>query len=454
MAVSSARMEYQDPDIRDRREYIAARRAMSQEAADVWAPGSSANLADNSASASSASGLLPALEIDSGAQASGQAETSAGDRSRHYGTAGRGEISETVTVSGDNRSQRLETRPVENVSVGSQSVRDALGSVNQQQVQDGLNLGVMRGFQPTASTPYGQGVANLYNWLDRQIPRDGTTVTEDRRTALLVNLAYADAQARHPGEPGRWEQDAYDSLLYLRTSMAESGRAQLPPELRGRENDPDVSAAEHFFETSLLVDRGRDLGLPTAVAGAAAAVTHHSYAIYQTLRRAFDSGYESSEPGLFRMRWENAGVLRGMDRGNGTGQVPGETGRAGETGGDDVERIVIIGERLSNENRGTESSVSNVDSGTSPYVGGSSDQSGNGSSFDTNGSSDSGMLADGRAGSSSSSFDSSSGFDSGSGSYGGSSSSSFDSSGGFDSGFGSYGGWSGGGGSLFHFYQE
>ncbi len=381
-----SRMRYEDSDVRETRENAAASRAMSQEAAELLAQGATSYRAGGLTDTSFGATSLPELEIGSEVPDSGQVGSQSETPVSHSSTDSTQALASTT---GDDRSQRLETRQLENVPVGSPSISDALANVSAEQVQDGLNLGVMRGFQPTASIPYGQGVANLYNWLDGQIPRDGTTVTEDRRTALLVNLAYADAQAQHPTDPSRWEQDAYDSLLRLRTTMAApSGRAQLSPEFRGRENDPDVSAAEHFFETSLLVDRGVELGLPTAVAAATAGIVHNGYGIYQVIRRTVDSDYESSEPGRFRMRWETAGVLRGMQR------QGGEQVSAGE-GGFDGERIVITGVyEHRNENRGTESSGSNVESDFSPCDSGSGGGVGaGGSSLDTNSGSDSGMLA-------------------------------------------------------------
>ncbi len=401
---------YDDPDMRERRENIAARRTMSEEAADLWTQGSLSNRTDSAAGTNSATTSLPELEIGSDGQDSRQT----GSQSESAASLSSTDSSPALdTTAGDDRSRATDTRLPDALDVvsivhggfyGINDVRNALANVNQQQVQDGLTLGVMRGFQPTASMPYGQGVANLYNWLDGQIPRDGTTQTEDRRTALLVSTAYADAQAQHPDDPSRWEQDAYDSLLYLRTSMY-SGRDQLSPELRGRESDPDIGAAEHFFETSLLVDRGVGLGLPDVVAGGVAQIVNNVYGMYQAARRVVDSSYESSTPGYFRSRWEAAGVFRGVQRQDeerisgvanweNWGDYDYETGETGAAD-EDVQRIVIIGEHP-NVNRGIESSGSNPELSFVPDAGERGGGSGgSGSSFDTNSGSDSGMLADG-----------------------------------------------------------
>ncbi len=348
MAVSGSRMEYQDPDIREMREYVAARRAMSQEAYDQWAQGSSPYRTDGYAATSSGADSLPALEISSGEQTSTQTGSQIDSTSTPYST-------DTVSMSGSSTRSELDatSRSMDRTGsaadsrgslLDSESVidriaasRNALATVDQSQVQSGLQQGVFSG------APFGvydrpQDIVNDIRWLDRQIPRDGTLATEDRRTALLIATASARAQLQ-TDDPARQQELAYDYLFALRQGITKY-QDRLPQDIAGRRGDPDIANAEHFFENSRFVTNNAlqigDLRIPVPSLISAYGMVSADLIYSWGKRSGILSG--SSQASSYQTGWELAGTISGL----GGGYV------APESGGDDVDRIVIIGDRLSN----------------------------------------------------------------------------------------------------------
>ncbi|MCC7528348.1 MAG: hypothetical protein IT342_07485 [Candidatus Melainabacteria bacterium] len=205
----------------------------------------------------------------------------------------------------------------------------------------------------------------------------------------------------------------------------------------------DAAIAFTHGEIRCTENIGTEMGLPDVVAGGFAQVANNVYGMYQAARRAVDSGYESSAPGYFRGRWETAGIVRGVQRQDdrrfydessweGWEDYDFETGETGA--GDEPDyRIVIVGQR--NVNEGTESSGRNPELSFDPSDSGRGD-SGVDSGINSNGVSDSGMLAD--RGSTGTGTGTGTGYEGGyEGGY---------DSGGYDSGGGSWGGGGGGGG--------
>ncbi|MBX9949424.1 MAG: hypothetical protein K2Y39_09675 [Candidatus Obscuribacterales bacterium] len=182
-----------------------------------------------------------------------------------------------------------------------------VGSVNFNQVENGLRNGVLRG-------EYGSpdDVMKSVLWLDQQIPRDGTAKTEDRRTALLVSLAQTEAQ-RLTLDPLQQEEIAYDRLFALRVGLS-MHRESLPKHMQGRELDPDISAAEHFFEVSKRVAADTmEIG-PYEVSAnryATAPAWATIGAGYAWAKRVGILG--GSEAGEHQTSWELAGIMRGWE---------------------------------------------------------------------------------------------------------------------------------------------
>lgn len=178
--------------------------------------------------------------------------------------------------------------------------------VNFNQVESGLRQEVLKGFPTT------QDAVNAVNWLDQQIPRDGTAATEDKRTALMVALASAEAQ-KVSSDPLQQEEIAYDRLFQLRNVMS-NGVKDLPDAMKGRELDPDLAAAEHFFEVSKRVASSQmelgDFEVPTNryVTGPAWATIGAGYA---WAKRVGILG--GSEAGEHQTSWELAGIMRGWE---------------------------------------------------------------------------------------------------------------------------------------------
>jgi len=180
-------------------------------------------------------------------------------------------------------------------------------SVNFNQVENGLSDGVLR---DSYGTP--EDVIKTVAWLDRQIPRDGTAKTEDRRTALLVSLAHTEAQ-RLTTDPLQQEEIAYDRLFALRTGLSMYAE-NLPPSMKGRELDPDIAAAEHFFEVSKRVAADTmELGSIEVSTNryATAPAWATIGAVYGWAKRVGILG--GSEAGEHQTSWELAGIMRGWE---------------------------------------------------------------------------------------------------------------------------------------------
>ncbi len=191
---------------------------------------------------------------------------------------------------------------------------DNVASANQGQVADGLKQGVLKESYGSA-----KDVANTVNWLDKQIPRDGKPETEDRRTALLVSLASAEAQ-KTTSDPKKQEEVAYDRLFSLRAGLANSSYAeQLPAGMKGRELDPDIAAAEHFFEVSKRVASDTmDMYIPLAGRKEIPTNGYVTAPVWATI----SSGYgvlksagvlDGSNAGEHQSSWEMAGIMRGLE---------------------------------------------------------------------------------------------------------------------------------------------
>lgn len=184
---------------------------------------------------------------------------------------------------------------------------DEVFAVNRNKVENGLNNGVLR-------ESYGgpDDVMNTVHWLDQQIPRDGTAKTEDRRTALLVSLAQAEAQ-KHTLDPLQQEEIAYYRLFQLRVGLSMYAE-NLPAHMQGRELDPDIAAAEHFFEVSKRV-ASDTMEIGNTEVPANRYVTAPAWvtigAGYAWAKRVGILG--GSEAGEHQTSWELAGIMRGWE---------------------------------------------------------------------------------------------------------------------------------------------
>ncbi len=185
-------------------------------------------------------------------------------------------------------------------------------SANFNQVESGLRLGVLKREYGSA-----QDVVQTMNWLDKQIPRDGTAETEDRRTALLVALASAESQ-KLVSDPKQQEEIAYDRLFALRNGFVAFDK-QLPENMRRRELEPDLAAAEHFFEVSKRVAANTmEMGFPGI---GTTEVSTNGY-VSAAAWTAISAGYAiaknagilgGSQAGEHQSSWEMAGIVRGLE---------------------------------------------------------------------------------------------------------------------------------------------
>lgn len=182
-----------------------------------------------------------------------------------------------------------------------------VSDVNRKQLENGLNNGVLK-----ESYARPEDVMNTVLWLDQQIPRDGTAKTEDRRTALLVSLAQSEAQ-KQTLDPLQQEEIAYDRLFQLRVGLSMHAD-NLPTPMRGRELDPDIAAAEHFFEVSKRV-AADTMELGSTEVSANRYVTAPAWATigagYAWAKRVGILG--GSEAGEHQTSWELAGIMRGWE---------------------------------------------------------------------------------------------------------------------------------------------
>ncbi len=182
-----------------------------------------------------------------------------------------------------------------------------VSSVNFNQVENGLSSGVLK-----ESYARPEDVMNTVLWLDQQIPRDGTAKTEDRRTALLVSLAHTEAQ-KQTLDPLQQEEIAYDRLFQLRVGLSMHAD-NLPTPMRGRELDPDIAAAEHFFEVSKRV-AADTMEIGSTEVWANRYVTAPAWATigagYAWAKRVGILG--GSEAGEHQTSWELAGIMRGWE---------------------------------------------------------------------------------------------------------------------------------------------
>ena len=185
-------------------------------------------------------------------------------------------------------------------------------SVNFNQVENGLRQGVLKGTYNRAAD-----VVGTVQWLDQQIPPDGTEKTMDRRTALLVALASAEAQ-KLTSDPIQQEQIAYDRLFALRNNLV-AFEKDLPNNFKGRELDQDMAAAEHYFEVSMRVASEKvEMALPGV---GSTEVSNNGY-LTAPAWAAIGAGYAlakrtgilgGSEAGEFQSSWELAGIIRGLE---------------------------------------------------------------------------------------------------------------------------------------------
>lgn len=186
------------------------------------------------------------------------------------------------------------------------------GNVNFNQVESGLKAGVLPAFYNG-----GKDVEKTLNWLDQQIPNDGKPETMDRRTALLVALASAEAQ-KLTSDPTQQEEIAYDRLFSLRAGIVSYDK-QLPPQMRGRELDQDIAGAEHVFELSKRVAADT---MEVAIPGMGRKEIATNGFITAPLWAGITSGYAvvksagvlgGSTAGEHQTSWEMAGIMRGLE---------------------------------------------------------------------------------------------------------------------------------------------
>jgi hypothetical protein len=81
------------------------------------------------------------------------------------------------------------------------------------------------------------------SWLNTKIPADGTTAADDRRSALIVQIAMANA-TMVSDQPSEQAANAYQTLNAMRHVMAEQ------PANKDYSLDPGIANAEHFLETA------------------------------------------------------------------------------------------------------------------------------------------------------------------------------------------------------------
>jgi hypothetical protein len=186
------------------------------------------------------------------------------------------------------------------------------GNVNFNQVESGLKAGVLPAFYNG-----GKDVEKTLNWLDQQIPNDGKPETMDRRTALLVALASAEAQ-KLTSDPKQQEEIAYDRLFSLRAGIVSYDK-QLPPQMRGRELDQDIAGAEHVFELSKRVAADT---MEVAIPGMGRKEIPNNGFVTAPLWAGITSGYAvlksagvlgGSTAGEHQTSWEMAGIMRGLE---------------------------------------------------------------------------------------------------------------------------------------------
>lgn len=186
-------------------------------------------------------------------------------------------------------------------------------SVNPAQIEDGLQRGVLKEIYGSP-----EEAVQMVDWLDKQIPADGTAETADRRTALLVELASREAK-RETADPVLQEEHAYSRLFALRTALNNpSMQPYFPARAQGRAFDPAIAAAEHFFETSHRVAKDSvDLYVPLV---GRTEVPTDGY-VSAPVWAAISTGYAlakhtgilgGSSAGEHQSSWEMAGVLRGL----------------------------------------------------------------------------------------------------------------------------------------------
>lgn len=192
------------------------------------------------------------------------------------------------------------------------SALNDVSSANFNQVESGLRLGVLKREYGSA-----QDVMQTVDWLDKQIPRDGTAATEDRRTALLVALASAEAQ-KLVSDPKQQEEIAYDRLFSLRAGFVAFDK-QLPENMRGRELDPDLAAAEHFFEVSKRVAADTmEMGFPGVGTTEVSTNGYITAPVWATIGAGYAIAKSAgilggSQAGEHQSSWEMAGIMRGME---------------------------------------------------------------------------------------------------------------------------------------------
>ena len=163
-----------------------------------------------------------------------------------------------------------------------------------------LQGGVLRADSP-------QDVEKFRAWLDAKIPRDGRESTDDKRTALILKIALADASLK-TANPHEQCVDAYSALLQMRVAM----NTFAPGKNNG--NAPDIANAEHFLETSFRVSapitESNDgyAGIGHGPLSAPAwAVIAPAYGVLKGL------GFlEGSKAGTQQTGWELAGIGHGL----------------------------------------------------------------------------------------------------------------------------------------------
>lgn len=152
-----------------------------------------------------------------------------------------------------------------------------------------------------------QDVEKFRAWLDIKIPRDGQESTDDKRTALILKLALADAslETANPHEQSKY---AYFALMQMRVAM----NAFAPGQNNG--NASDIANAEHFLETSFRVSapitesNDRDAGIGHGPLSAPAwAIIAPTYGVLKKL-----GFFEGSKAGTQQTGWELAGIGHGL----------------------------------------------------------------------------------------------------------------------------------------------
>ncbi len=152
-----------------------------------------------------------------------------------------------------------------------------------------------------------QEVEKFRTWLDSKIPRDGQESTDDKRTALILKLALADASLE-TANPHEQCSRAYSTLLQMRVAM----NSFAPGKNNG--NASDIANAEHFLETSFRVSapitesNDGDAGIGHGPLSAPAwAVIAPTYGVLKKL-----GFFEGSKAGTQQTGWELAGIGHGL----------------------------------------------------------------------------------------------------------------------------------------------